>query len=85
MQSLNLPSVGSPLLAIFMRQDGEACCCCCCINGLYLRRYSNEGKEKDLGKVNSYSFLSNSRDCLAHHRVGIAFSPSLPPINHQQR
>jgi len=25
----------------------------CGINGLYLRRYSKEGKEKDLGKVNA--------------------------------
>jgi len=52
MQSLNLSSGGSPLLAIFMPQDGEAWCCCG-INGLYLRRYSKEGKEKDLGKVNA--------------------------------
>ncbi|GAH61680.1 unnamed protein product [marine sediment metagenome] len=33
----------------------------------------------------SYSLLLNSRDYFAHNRVGIAFFPSLPLINHQQR
>jgi len=33
----------------------------CGINGLYLRRYSKEGKEKDLGKVNAVVVYDKKR------------------------